>query len=639
MVRAGMDTSTGKSPASSKGEFALVLRLLRNYLGPQKLTLAAAILCMAGGAATTAALAWLLDPAIRLLFVEKRVDMLLLIPGAIVLIVFLRAALNYGETVLSALVGRRIIATVQSDMVRNIAILDLGYLNSVHSGQFISKMLYDVTLVRDAAVRGIAGMAKEALSLILLGAVMIYQDWRLSTIAVLTLPIFWVTRNLGRTTQQASRKSMAETGGLTVTLAEMLDGRRVIKAYTLERRAIARTEASIRRRMHYLMRAVKARGASAPAADFFGGLALAAAVLYAGYRGTTGALELNQFAAFVGAMLLAQGPVRMLSNLWTTLKEGLGAAERVFDVIDAKPSIVDAPSAQKLRITRAPFGGSVRFENVAFAYDQGAEALTNFTCDVPAGKKIALVGPSGAGKSTVFNLLLRFYDVTKGRITIDGQDIREVTMESLRGSIALVTQEPFLFDDSVADNIGCGREGASFDDIASAARAAAAHDFVLNLPQGYDTVVGEGGLKLSGGQRQRIAIARAMLRDAPILLLDEATSSLDNENERQIQEALKRLMKGRTTIVIAHRLTTVLDADTIFVLDRGQVVETGTHAELIAKNGLYSRLYQYELQDEVVRAVSTVVPLRFPAPPDAGKEDLRADHPAQEASPPSESRR
>src|SRR5882762_9778547 len=571
-----MKTNPSGLRATGDGDLALIGRLLRDYLGRQKLNVAVAIVCMAGGAAMTALLAWLLDPAIRYVFLEKRTDMVLLIPVEIVAAVTVRAALNFGETALTNMLGQRIVADTQRDMVRSLIGFDLGRLNLVHSGQFISNFLYDATLLREAITKGISGAAKELLSLLFLGSVMIYEDWRLSLLAVVVLPIIaWVTRNLGRTIKKSSTKGMVETGELSAALSEMLDGRRIVKAYGLERQAIGRAEIRIDNRLYHLIRALKARSASAPAADFFGGLAMAAAILYAGYEGIAGRLELNQFASFVGAMLLAQGPVRNLSQLWTITTEGLGAAKRVFALIDTKPAIVDAANAPPLKIARAPFGGTVRFENVRFSYHPCASALDDFTFDVPAGKKIALVVPSGAGKSTVFNLLLRFYDAEGGRILIDAQDTREVSLESLRSSMALVTQEPFLFDESIGANIGYGREGASADDIVAAAKAAAAHDFIRELPQAYDTRVGEGGLRLSGGQRQRIAIARAMLRNAPILLLDEATSSLDTESERQVHDALTRLMKNRTTIVIAHRLSTVQDADRIYVLDRGRIVESG----------------------------------------------------------------
>ena len=388
--------------------------------------------------------------------------MVLLIPVAIVAAVTVRAALNFGETALTNMLGQRIVADTQRDMVRSLIGFDLQRLNLVHSGQFISNFLYDATLLRDAVTKGIAGLAKELLSLIFLASVMIYQDWRLSLVSVLVLPVIgWVTRNLGRTMQKSSTKGMVETGELSTALSEILDGRRIVKAYGLETPMAARADERIEKRLGYLVRSLKARALSAPAADFFGGLAVAAVILYAGYEGIQGRLELNQFASFIGAMLLAQQPVRNLSQLWTITTEGLGAAKRVFALIDAEPAIVDAPGAKPLRIAPLPFGGHVRFEEVNFSYHPGQAALASVSLDVAPGQKIALVGPSGSGKSTIFSLLLRFYDAEGGRITIDGQDIRSVTMESLRANVALVTQDPFLFDDTVAANIGYGRKGAT----------------------------------------------------------------------------------------------------------------------------------------------------------------------------------
>ncbi len=602
-VTAAPAPTPGK-PAPSN-DLAVLMRLARDYLGYRTLSLAAAVFCMITTSSMNGALAWLLDPASRKIFIEKDSSMVAAITLAIVAVVTLRAVTSFAEQYILNSLAERVVSDVQRDMFKSQIRLDIGALHNVHSGEVVSKFLYDASLLRASITRGVSGLGREFVTLIALAAVMLYQDWQLALISVTVLPaVGWVTQRLSRSLRKSSIRSMEETGSLSRALNEALSGRRIIKAYGLEEYATRSAEMRIKGRLRFLLRAARSRAAAVPATDLLGGVAAAATFAYAGYQAIHGQLAINHFFSFVAAMLLAQQPVRSLSQLWNTSTEGLAAATRIFAFIDSRPRIVDRPGATMLRIEPAPKGGAIRLDQVSFSYhgQEGAVVIDSVSFDVPAGTKIALVGPSGAGKSTIFNLLLRFYDIDSGAISIDGRDIRDVTLESLRANIALVTQEPILFDETIAENIAPGRPHVTRQEIETAARDAAAHGFICELPEGYDTRIGEGGLKLSGGQRQRIAIARAILRNAPILLLDEATSALDAENERQIQEALGRLMKGRTTIVIAHRLSTVLDATNIFVLDRGKVVEAGNHAELIALGGLYARLYQHNFEDPIVEA-------------------------------------
>ena len=566
----------------------LLRRLLSVFLRPHLPTLGFALACMGVVAATTAANAWLMQPMLDRVFVAHDERLLLVIPAAIVALAFLKGIANYGQTVLMSKVGFRVVADIQSSLFARLMRADIAFFHANPTGTLMSRFTMDAGMLRGAATDLLANIGKEALTAAFLIALMFYQDWALALIASVAFPLaFRPIIKLGKRMRRISTNTQSEVGLLMTLLNQSFQGARHIKAYGMEAYETNRARRMIDNLARLLQRAARTRAISSPLMETLGGVAVALVVLYGGHQVLSGARTPGTFFSFVTALLLAYQPLKSLAGLNTSLQEGMAAAQRIFAILDIEPAIQDAPGARDLVVK----GGEIRFAGVHFVYANGAVALDGLDLVVPAGKHVALVGASGAGKSTVLNLVPRFYDVVSGSIAIDGTDIRQIRLGSLRAAIALVSQEVTLFDDTVRANIAYGRLGASEAEIVAAAQGAAADEFIRALPDGYDTPVGEHGVKLSGGQRQRIAIARAMLKNAPILLLDEATSALDTESERQVQAALTALMQGRTTVVIAHRLSTVTHADLICVMDGGAVVEQGTHAELLRREGAYARLY------------------------------------------------
>ena len=421
---------------------------------------------------------------------------------------------------------------------------------------------------------------------------MYYQDWQLATISIIAFPLVGLlTKRLGKRVKKASKETQEETGVLASILSENLDGTRIVKAYQQEEQEIEKLSNSVWRRVKKILKGANARGAASPFAEFLAGFGIAGTLCYAGLRGLQGELPLNEFVSFLGAMMLAFQPLRRLASINTTLQEGFAAAIRVFGLLDQKSLINEKKDARDLSLSKS----NIDLQEVTLSYEgQTNSALKQVSLNIPHGKTTALVGPSGSGKSSILNLIPRFYDPDSGKLKIDGQNIKDLTISSVRSVIALVSQEPILFDMSIKENILYSRPNSTDEEIISAAKSAAADSFISELPNGYDTIIGEKGYSLSGGQKQRISIARAFLKNAPILLLDEATSSLDTESESLVQEAIKKLMKDRTTLVIAHRLSTIINADQIIVLDDGKIVESGNHEELLLKNGIYKKLYERE---------------------------------------------
>ncbi len=570
---------------------------LRPYLWPW---FTVAVVCMVLYSATNGVMPFLVRSIFDDVFLNKREWALQVLPIVIVAVFLFRAVMSYGQSYLMEWIGQRIIADVRNQLNAHFQSLSLSFYNRTPTGTLISRMTNDVGLMRSALTDAAASVMKDATSLVSLVIVAFYMDWVLALISFVVFPITVLPLlRLSRRLRKFTRRGQVTLGKLSTLLQETIQGNRVVKAFGMEEYEKRRFEEESERLVELSLRAARIKAFTTPMMEVLASFGIAGVVWYGGTSVLEGGRTPGQFIAFFTALILLYDPFKGLTKTNNVVQQGIAAATRIFEMLDTPSEVVDLPGAEPL----VAFRDGIRFEQVVFRYGE-APVLREVDLEIRRGEAVALVGRSGGGKSTLADLIPRFYDVTAGAITIDGKDLRSLTIASLRAEIAVVTQFTFLFNDTVRNNIAYGVPGTSPEKIEEAARAANAHHFIRELPHGYDTVIGELGVKLSGGQRQRVAIARALLKNAPILILDEATSALDNESERLVQEAIEHLMAGRTTLVIAHRLSTIRSASRIAVLDRGRIVEQGTHTELLAQGGEYRRLYDMQFRDEPTAAAA-----------------------------------
>ena len=566
----------------------IVQRLIKNYILPYKLSILFALVMMLISAGATGLHAWLVRPALDDVLIKGDRQMLFLIPIAIIITTLCKGIATYLHSFQMSKVSHHIIANLQSEMFNKLMLFNLKFFSESKTGNLISRLINDTYFLRIAIIKSVTGVIKDSFVIIFLLGNMFYQSWQLTLFAFFVFPLaWWPIRKIGKSIRKITYYIQDEIAIFSNILGESIRGIRQVKAYNQENYEIKRANSIIIKIKEYFIKSSFVSNRLTPIMEFIGSLAIALSIYAGGVFVLNQTMTTGQFMSFLVSLLLAYQPIKALANLNISVQEGLSSAERIFELLDTPEEHQERNNKTKNLIIKK---GSIEIQNVNFSYND-KKVLNNLSLIIPAGKKIALVGLSGSGKSTIINLILRFFDPNQGKILIDNQDISLFSLNSLRQNISLVTQETTLFNDTIESNIRYGKLDASIEEVKIAAAEAEASEFINNLPNGLNTVIGESGIKLSGGQRQRIAIARALLKNAPILLLDEATSSLDNITEKEVQKSINNLMHNRTSLIIAHRLSTIEDADIIYIIEKGKITDKGNHKQLLNQNTFYSQLY------------------------------------------------
>jgi len=542
--------------------------------------------------AATAATAWILDPAIKEIFENKNKLMLYVIPIAIVIAFAIKALSTFITRIITIKVATKVCSNISSKMAEKLITSDTLYITGKHSGKFISNFTWDLVIIFNTLTNSVVSLVKESITLVFLLGLLFYHDWQLALVAITMIPVTaFFSKNLGKKVGKRTLDSAEKTDKFIKFLSEIIKGSSLIKIYQKEDDEIKNINQIIEDQWKAKRKTEQTFLGATPVMETISAIAIAIVVFFAGFRSFQGALSLGQFVSFLAALMLAYQPVRALAGLNIGIKSGLVAVKRTYEIIDSINLVKEESHFPELKINR----GNIEFIDINFYYPNNVQALKGVNGRINGGEKVGFVGVSGSGKTTLLNLIPRFFHLSKGKIIIDNQNINEIRLSSLRNKISLVSQDIILFDDTVLKNLTYGHEKASKEDILQACKNSASQEFIEKLPEKYETIIGENGVRLSGGQKQRISIARAILKNAPIILLDEATSSLDSESEKVIHDAIEKLTKNKTTIIIAHRLATIKNCNKIFLFDKGKIIDSGTHKELIDRSKIYSSLYEKQI--------------------------------------------